>query len=159
MFKDIPGFEGLYAVSKSGDIYSHRLRKPLTGRFTNHKSPRKRVTLKDSSGISKEYFVHRLVALTYIPNPNNLPFINHKNGQPLDNRVRNLEWCTHSENMQHAYRVIKAYHKSKINQQQADHIKSLKGKVTAKKIAEVYGISQSTVGHIWTNRKWRNLAG
>lgn len=50
----------------------------------------------------KKYLVHRLVAERYIPNPNNLPCINHKDGNKLNNNVDNLEWCSYSENNAHA---------------------------------------------------------
>ena len=51
--------------------------------------------------------IHRVVAETFIPNPDNLPFVNHKNGNPSDNRVENLEWCTASYNTRHYFYVLK----------------------------------------------------
>lgn len=56
--------------------------------------------------MGKEHTVHRLVAEAFIPNPNSLPYINHKNGVKEDNRMENLEWCTPSWNMQHACEVL-----------------------------------------------------
>ena len=49
--------------------------------------------------------VHRVIAETFIPNPNNLPCVNHKDGNKLNNSADNLEWCTHSENTLHSYRT------------------------------------------------------
>lgn len=57
-------------------------------------------------GKQKKYFVHRLVAAAYIPNKDNLPQVNHLNGDKLDNRASNLEWCTASQNHKHSYKYL-----------------------------------------------------
>ena len=56
--------------------------------------------------INNKYYnwsIHRLIAIKYIPNPNNYPVINHIDGNKLNNSIDNLEWCTHSDNIKHAY--------------------------------------------------------
>jgi hypothetical protein len=114
--KDIPGYEGLYAVSKDGRIWSYpkrrnhklgkwmRLQVDLNTR--NRLKPYETYTValvKD--GGRRKFKVHRLVAITYIPNPSNLPQVNHKDGKPLKNGNDNLEWATGPENMLHAVRT------------------------------------------------------
>lgn len=116
MWKDIPGWEGLYQISENGIIKSI-FRKVKSSRWI----PVRRVDEKilkprydkngylrvglNSEGRQKMHPVHRLVGLTFIPNPENKPQINHINGVKDDNRVENLEWCTASENSIHAFKL------------------------------------------------------
>lgn len=103
--KDFPE----YYVTDSGDVYSRmahnhwRFKKMKT---CSDKDGYKKVTLhKNKKGYRRS--VHRLVAEVFIPNPENKPQVNHKNGIKYDNRVENLEWVTQSENTIHSFRVLK----------------------------------------------------
>ena len=108
IWKDIPGYEGLYQVSNLGRVKSLvyvtrcsqvKREKILTQAMHNGYVY---VTLhKDGSMKSKR--VHRLVANAFIPNEAQKRCVNHKNGNKQDNTVMNLEWCTHSENSIHAW--------------------------------------------------------
>ena len=112
LWKDIKGYEGLYQVSSFGRIKSllgwngHKYvyrEKILNPYMQNSKGTYYRSVVKlKKNGKAKDYKVHRLVAQAFIPNPNNLPQINHIDGNPLNNNVNNLEWCTQKYNVNHA---------------------------------------------------------
>lgn len=98
------GYEGFYEVSNMGRVRSIAVYSAKYGKVIERKTPRlhkletsrdgyKRLTLS-MYGDHKHWFVHRLVALAFIPNPENLPFINHKDEDTKNNNVSNLEWCT-----------------------------------------------------------------
>ena len=112
VWKDIDNYEGLYQISSDGKIknkYGRILKifnKHGKKKYYNPKNDYKKVRLcKECKSISKS--VHRLVAEAFVPNPENKPQINHKNGLKWDNRAENLEWCTNIENTIHYYRYLK----------------------------------------------------
>lgn len=129
-WKDIAGYEGLYQVSSFGrirsldrackqagitkeycDVYVKKGKIMRTkARHTYSKNGRvpyyrKTVTLYDKGGSRKIFKVHRLVAEAFIPNPENKPFVNHKDCNPCNNRAENLEWVTPKENVQYMDRM------------------------------------------------------
>lgn len=88
--KDIKGYEGLYAITEDGKVWSYKSNQWMTPWFFGDYLY---IGLQD-----KSYAVHRLVAQTYLDNPNNLPCVNHKDEDKTNNAVTNLEWCTYQYN-------------------------------------------------------------
>lgn len=100
--KAIPGWDGYYSATKDGRIYRHATSKRKGGFVgLDRKTKYIRIRLVRENYKKWEY-VHRLVAITFIPNQSNKPQVNHRNLNPHDNRVENLEWCTWRENWEHA---------------------------------------------------------
>lgn len=89
-----------YEIDTNGNIYSKSYGKYLKP-YSNGRGYMM-VRLVNNDG-KKPFKIHRLIALQFIPNIDNKKFVNHKNGIKNDNRIENLEWVTHSENIKHAY--------------------------------------------------------
>lgn len=98
----IDNIETDYDIYENGDIYSHKTNTVLKGSLFNTGYRMVRLTI---NGKKKAYAVHRLVAETYILNPNNLPIVNHIDGNKLNNDVSNLEWVSQSQNRKHAIKT------------------------------------------------------
>ena len=98
IWKDIPKYEGLYKISSLGRIISSYSRRILSPIISGHKGKDYYAITLVKNGIKKRFHIHKLVALSFIPNPDRLPCIDHINTDRYDNRVENLKWCSFSQN-------------------------------------------------------------
>ena len=163
IFKDIKGFEGLYAVSNLGNVKRHTTEaKNGTGNYYRKEhllSQRKNNKGYFSVDLFKnnvrhQYLVHRLVAEQFIGNPNNYPCVNHKDENNANNSADNLEWCTQKYNMNYGTcpeRIGKANSKSVI---QLDKEGNFVGKYISISCAEqMTKISQGSIGDCLHGRR------
>lgn len=123
IWRDIPGYEGMYQASSMGNIRSVDRVLIVSGRTIKRRGKVLQQQVRKRRGVcqvflgkSKNCTVHRLVALTFIPNPNNLPQVNHKDENPTNNQVSNLEWCDNYYNCMYGTRnqrignIVKSKH-------------------------------------------------
>lgn len=120
IWKDVPKYEGIYKISNKGRLYSvkrYKILKPYTD-----KHGYKRIGLSHNKA-SYYTSIHRLVASAFLPNPNSLPQVNHKDENPSNNCVENLEWCSAQYNINYGNRNAKVSDKAYgIAQYTKDHV-------------------------------------
>lgn len=171
IWKTIEGYGGRYSVSNKGNIrtnayinthaiygtakHKEKYRQPLTGARGYL-----RTVLTDENKKQHYIQIHRLVASAFIPNPLNLPQVNHKDGNKKNNCLENLEWCTNEQNREHAMKMglIKKRDQlphAKIKSEEIPKIQMmLRLGNSQKKVADFYGVNQQTISKI--ARKFNN---
>ena len=113
-WRDVVGYEGIYEVSDTGEVRTHKNKTTSNQKYKNRKWKQrilKQKVTKDNTcrvslwkdGKEQTWLVHRLVAFAFIPTVLNKNSINHIDGSRLNNNVSNLEWCDHKENNNHAF--------------------------------------------------------
>lgn len=104
---DIKGYEGLYGITSCGRVWSYHSKKFLKPR--DQRGYHGVILYKN--GVPKVFLIHRLVAESYIPNPENLPFVNHKDEVKTHNYINNLEWCDRKYNANYGTAIQRANEK------------------------------------------------
>jgi DNA-binding transcriptional regulator YiaG len=182
IWKDIPGYEGLYQASSLGRIRSlDRYVEAKSKKGLWYKRLRKGKVLKTDKKIGKSGYegctlnkvsinVHRAVALAFLGNPPYLAQVNHINGNKRDNRAVNLEYCSSKENIHHAMKLGlfdemkkrmsdksrgEGNPKAKLTENQVRAIRQATS--TAAEAAKVFGVSKNTVHQIRQKRTWKDV--
>jgi hypothetical protein len=157
-WRPIPGHQG-YVVSACGQV------KGIRGNLLSlSKEKYSRVMLQTTR---KKYLVHRLVALAFIPNPNNLPQVNHKDGNKRNNHASNLEWCDAFHNMRHCealglkkqLRGSDVYN-AKLTDNDVAWIKVWRREgFLMREIAHAFGVAESTISRVCSGIRWPHKGG
>jgi len=176
IWKDIDGYEGLYQVSDLGRVRSLDRHVVFRKKFIIFKGGK--IIQPDNSveypttclckdGKTKRIRVHQLVAHYFIPNPENKPQINHKDGDKKNNNKENLEWVTAKENMRHAFAndLMPARPKgsdsklSKLTDEKVIEIRRLLSDKTLNQsqIASLFNVKRLTINRIHNGKNWTHL--
>lgn len=161
----IDGVKTKYIIDRTGNVYnsiSKRRLKPVLSSGGYY-----RITLQLGNGEYAHPAIHRLVALAFIPNPENKPDVNHKDGNKSHNYVENLEWVTKSENIRHAFKTGLMNHQGSKNARAKldekivhliwDDIHDDKNSKKMIEIANKYKIPKSTLTSIYHGRSWKTI--
>lgn len=174
IWRDVIGYEELYEVSNLGQVRTKEKIRWNSKCFAFRKV--RYLTIKEHpsgyiyAALSKDkkqrrYLVHRLVADAFIPNTNNKPFVNHMDGNKLNNVLSNLEWVTRSENAIHAFKIGlqcnkgEKHPKHKATEKIVLEIRAKfqPRKYSSRRLATEYGLSKTNVLDIVNKRIWNHI--
>lgn len=168
IWKPITGYEGLYEVSNLGRVKRMKWGRWIITLGYFSQSKYKKVDLFKNKE-RKVIFIHRLVAKAFIQNPENKPFVNHKDSKRDNNNVHNLEWCTQKENIRHALEkgnmkkpphiFGEAHHSAKLKETDVLFIRNYKVKDEDDKkfLSKKYNITIRNINGILSGKIWKHL--
>lgn len=162
-WEPIKDYEGFYEVSTKGKVRSiSRLTKfgnqskIVKGRelIINRRIGKYPIVILSKENVQHTHSLHRLVAETFIPNPDNLPCVNHVLGDKNDNRYFMLEWCTYSENFLHAY-DLGLNTKRKLTREDVLFIRQ--SDMTDIELGKKFNVRQGNIWNIRNRKSWKHL--
>lgn len=162
-WRDIIDYECFYVVSNKNRVKRIMQRKHATQKIMNHiiNPLGYHLVCLTVNGKNKNFFVHRLVATAFIPNPDNKPHVNHLNGKD-DNTPESLEWCTPLENIQHAWRTGlstpkkgESHNQSKLTEK--DVLEIRESKLTPTQISLLYNVNVPAIYKILSRQRWKHI--
>ncbi len=156
-----------YLATTDGHIFSKKYNRVLKGSVSKNNYIKIQINCLD--GVTRWFYVHRLIAETFIPNPDNKKQVNHKDGNRRNNNLSNLEWVTQAENLAHASKILgrdiyfrkgEGHCNAKLNQTKADEIrKRYKNKEGSfRSLAKEYGVSHLVICKIMQDKIWRHTS-
>ncbi|MCK5217844.1 MAG: HNH endonuclease [Methanosarcinales archaeon] len=173
VWRNIKGYYGIYQVSNNGCVRS--LNRSVIHKKTGVQNRKGKLLkqYKNDRGYfcvylsrhskRKKYRISRLVSQTFLYNSENLPEVNHKDGNKDNNNYLNLEWSTHSQNIKHAFdsglmtTKGEANPQSKLTEKDVLKIRDLEGNKTRKEIALLFSITETYVGLIVRRVNWKHI--
>lgn len=171
---DIKGYEGIYAVSEEGKVWVYPrhfrqgafMKTQISTKIKDRIKPFVNAYLTlEKDHIQKKCAISRLVATAFIKNPENKPFVNHKDGDRLNNHVSNLEWVTAVENMKHSQDTGLSYFNSEKQKaartRNGKKMGAITGKLTRRLFSfdEVIEIRKIIFSNLFSNRKIASVYG
>ena len=163
IWRDVIGYEGLYQVSNLGRVKSFYNGGRIMKLSSSNNGYLHVGLCRDNKRKTRK--VHRLVAEAFIPNPESKREVNHINGDKTDNRAENLEWCTPSENMQHAIvtGLVKQNgedsHNAKLTNEQACFIRKNPDGLTVTELATKFAVCLQTISNIQRGISYKAAGG
>lgn len=160
---DVAGYEGLYQVSTLGRVKSFQCREKIIVKpqLDNHGYLYVGLHKK---GLAERFQVSRLVAVCFIPNPNNKPEVNHEDGHPLNNHVSNLTWVTHAENIRHAiFKGLRpsgsADSRAKLSDDDVCYIRDNPDRLTGRQLAKLFNVHVMTISGVQLGKHYKTSGG
>jgi len=157
---DIPGYNGRYKIDINGNVWSTKMKKFLRPWTSSHGYLYVRLC-RNWKG--KHYSIHRLLATAFIENKNTYPCINHIDGNKLNNKLDNLEWCTYSHNISEAYR-LGLHANPKRNQKLDAHLVECIRNIGSnswsdcKYLASIFDVGPRAIYNIINHKTWNEMS-